>query len=92
MKGGGSVLRIQAKQSRVPVRVVGDGIGMEGKVYQASQNGAEDGQGGVPVAEAHHLKGGLREPEKEVDKDEGRDQYKQHDDDGQRQEEKFEQL
>jgi hypothetical protein len=44
------------------------------------------------VAEAHYFKGGLREPEKEVDEDEGRDQYKQHNDDGQRQEEKFEQA
>jgi hypothetical protein len=43
------------------------------------------------VGEAHHLKGGLGEAEKEVDDDEGRDQDEQQDDEGQRQEEKFEQ-
>jgi len=62
------------------------------KVHKAAQDGAEDGQSGVPVGEAHHLKGGLGETEKEVDDDEGRNQDEQQDDDGQRQEEKFEQA
>jgi len=46
----------------------------------------------MPVVDAHHLEGGLREPEKQVDDDERHCQEEQQDDDGQGKEEEIKQT
>jgi len=71
MKGSGKCCRVLAHRRHVPSRVSGDWGLHEWDVHQASQNAAEDGQGGSPVAEADHLEGGPGEMQKEEDEDQG---------------------
>ena len=71
MKGGGKCCRVLAHGHHVPSRVSGDWGFHEWDVHQTSQNAAEDGQSGSPVAEADHLEGGPGEVQKEEDEYQG---------------------
>jgi len=70
-KEGGKFYRELACCCQVPLRIGKDRRLHERDVHHAPQNGAEDGQGGSPVAEADHLEGGAGEMQKEEDEDQG---------------------